>query len=51
MVTHRKIVSPGLAARISGETEIASGWDVLVGPKDSAGVKSFLDKNFYQERT
>jgi acetyl-CoA decarbonylase/synthase complex subunit gamma len=51
MVTHRKIVSPGLAARISGETEMASNWDVLVGPKDSAGVKSFLDKNFYKERT
>ena len=49
MVTHRKIVSPGLAARISGETEMVSGWDVLVGPKDSAGVKSFLDKRFYQE--
>jgi acetyl-CoA decarbonylase/synthase complex subunit gamma len=49
MVTHRKLVSPGLAARISGETEMASGWEVLVGPKDSAGVKSFLDKRFYQE--
>lgn len=49
MVTHRKIVSPGLAARISGETEMVSGWDVLVGPKDSGGVKNFLDKNFYQE--
>jgi acetyl-CoA decarbonylase/synthase complex subunit gamma len=48
MVDHRKIVSPGLAARISGETEMVSGWDVLVGPKDSAGVKSFLDKKFYQ---
>lgn len=48
MVDHRKIVSPGLAARISGETEMASGWDVLVGPRDSAGVKSFLDKKFYQ---
>lgn len=49
MVDHRKIVSPGLAARISGETEMATDWDVLVGPKDSAGIKSFLDKNFYKK--
>jgi acetyl-CoA decarbonylase/synthase complex subunit gamma len=48
MVDHRKIVSPGLAARISGETEEASGWDVLVGPKDSAGIKNFLKEKFYQ---
>lgn len=49
IVNHRKIVSPGLAARISGETEMATDWEVLVGPKDSAGIKSFLDKNFYNK--
>lgn len=48
LVDHRKLVSPGLAARISGETEEASGWDVLVGPKDSAGIKNFLQKRFYE---
>jgi acetyl-CoA decarbonylase/synthase complex subunit gamma len=48
MVDHRKIVSPGLAARISGETEMESGWDVIVGPKDSAGIKTLLEKKFYQ---
>lgn len=47
MVDHRKIVSPGLAARISGETEEASGWEVLVGPRDSAGIKDFLQKRFF----
>ena len=50
LVDHRKIVSPGMAARISGETEEASGWDVLVGPRDSAGIKPFLQKRFYQEK-
>jgi len=50
MVDHRKLVSPGLAARISGETEEASGWEVLVGPRDSAGIKAFLQKRFYQEK-
>jgi len=50
MVDHRKIVSPGLAARISGETEEASGWEVLVGPRDSAGIKPFLQKRFYPKK-
>jgi len=49
MVDHRRIVSPGLAARISGETEEASGWEVLVGPRDSAGIKPFLKKRFYSK--
>jgi len=48
MVDHRKLVSPGMAARISGETEDASGWDVLVGPRDSGGIKDFLQQKFYQ---
>ncbi|MHA1957746.1 MAG: (Fe-S)-binding protein [Candidatus Thorarchaeota archaeon] len=30
-VKHRILVSPGMAARISGETEEASGWTVKVG--------------------
>jgi len=48
MVDHRKLVSPGMAARISGETEEASGWDILVGPRDSGGIKDFLQQKFYQ---
>jgi acetyl-CoA decarbonylase/synthase, CODH/ACS complex subunit gamma len=42
LVDHRYLVIPGLAARLSGETEEASGWHVLVGPKDSSGIPNFL---------
>ena len=49
LVDHRKIISPGMAARISGETEEVSGWEVLVGPRDSSGIKDFIKKRFYGE--
>jgi len=42
LVEHRYLVIPGLAARLSGDIEEASGWRVLVGPKDSSGVPEFL---------
>lgn len=42
LVEHRYLIIPGLAARLSGETEEASGWHILVGPKDSSGIPAFL---------
>jgi acetyl-CoA decarbonylase/synthase, CODH/ACS complex subunit gamma len=42
LVSHRYLILPGLAARLSGETEEASGWTILVGPKDSSGLAAFL---------
>jgi acetyl-CoA decarbonylase/synthase complex subunit gamma len=42
LVGHRTLIIPGLAARLSGETEEASGWKILVGPKDSSGLPQFL---------
>ncbi len=41
-VKHRKIIIPGKAARISGEIEELSNWQVLVGPRDSSGIPKFL---------
>jgi len=41
-VSHKKIIFPGLAARFSGELEDATGWEVTVGPKDSADIKKIL---------
>ncbi len=46
LVSHRNLVLPGLAARLSGDTEDASGWKVLVGPKDSSGIAGFLNANW-----
>ncbi len=39
---HRKLIIPGLAARLSGELEILSDWQVTVGPKDSADMQRVL---------
>ena len=41
-VKHRKLIIPGKAARISGEIEDLSNWEVLVGPRDSSGIPKFL---------
>jgi acetyl-CoA decarbonylase/synthase, CODH/ACS complex subunit gamma len=41
-VNHKTLIIPGLAARLSGETEEASGWTILVGPKDSSGLPQYL---------
>jgi acetyl-CoA decarbonylase/synthase complex subunit gamma len=42
IVDHRHLIIPGLAARLSGETEETTGWHVLVGPKDSSGLPAFI---------
>jgi acetyl-CoA decarbonylase/synthase complex subunit gamma len=42
LVDHTTLVIPGLSARLSGETEEATGWKILVGPKDSSGIPQFL---------
>ncbi|MFQ6126205.1 MAG: acetyl-CoA decarbonylase/synthase complex subunit gamma [Candidatus Heimdallarchaeota archaeon] len=36
------IIIPGLAARLSGELEILSNWQVIVGPRDSADMQKVL---------
>jgi len=45
-VKHRKLIIPGKAARISGEIEGSSNWDVLVGPRDSSGIPKFLQEKW-----
>jgi len=45
-VKHKKLIIPGRASRISGEIEEAAGWDVLVGPIDSARIPKFLDEKW-----
>jgi acetyl-CoA decarbonylase/synthase complex subunit gamma len=43
-ISHRYLVIPGLAARLSGEIEEALGdeWQVIVGPRDSSGIGEFI---------
>lgn len=41
-VRHKKIIIPGLVAMLKAEIEEESGWEVLVGPEDAAGIPTFL---------
>lgn len=45
-VKHRKLIIPGKAARLSGEIEELSGWQVLVGPRDSSDIPKFLQEKW-----
>ncbi|WP_321507904.1 acetyl-CoA decarbonylase/synthase complex subunit gamma [uncultured Methanoregula sp.] len=49
LVRHKVLIIPGLAARLSGETEEATGWRILVGPKDSSGISQFLREHWPPE--
>jgi acetyl-CoA decarbonylase/synthase complex subunit gamma len=41
-VSHRKVIIPGGVAVLSGKLQELSGWEVLVGPRESASIPSFL---------
>jgi acetyl-CoA decarbonylase/synthase complex subunit gamma len=45
-VKHKKIIIPGKAARLSGEIQELSGWEVLVGPRDSSEIPKFLSEKW-----
>jgi acetyl-CoA decarbonylase/synthase complex subunit gamma len=51
LVEHRHLVLPGLAARLSGETEEASGWHVMVGPRDSSGLSEYMKTQWPPKET
>ncbi len=40
-VNHKKIIIPGGVAAIKGKIEDLSGWEVIVGPRESSGIGSF----------
>ncbi len=42
LVTHNRLIIPGYVAVMSGDLEEQSGWKVVVGPKEAAGLPSFL---------
>ena len=41
-VKHHKVVLPGLVAVLSAGVKDESGWDTIIGPKESSGIVSFL---------
>ena len=42
VVSHKRIIIPGYVAVLSGKLEDASGWQVLVGPKEASGIPKYL---------
>lgn len=45
-VSHRKLIIPGYASPLSGRIEDATGWKVLVGPRDAAEIGDFLHEEW-----
>jgi acetyl-CoA decarbonylase/synthase complex subunit gamma len=45
-VSHRKLIIPGYASPLSGRIEDATGWKVLVGPRDAAEIGEYLHEEW-----
>ena len=45
-VKHRKAVLPGGVAVLSGKLQELSGWEILVGPRESSGINSFIKQRW-----
>ena len=45
-VNHKTLVLPGYVAVLSGSTEEATGWKVMVGPREASGISKFAKDNF-----
>lgn len=41
-VSHTRLIIPGMVARMSGKLQELTGWHVIVGPRDSSGIPSFM---------
>jgi len=41
-VRHRKLIIPGYVAVMSGKLEEATGWEILVGPRESSQIPRYL---------
>jgi len=48
-VKHRILIIPGKATRLSGEIEELSGWEVIVGPRDSSDIPKFLQEKWHPQ--
>ncbi len=42
VISHNRLIIPGYVAVMSGDLEEKSGYQVMVGPKEAAGLPSFL---------
>ena len=44
MVKHRKLIIPGYVAVMSGKLEEATGWEIMVGPRESSMLPKYLQE-------
>ena len=44
LVKHKKLVIPGYVAVMSGKVEEETGWEVIVGPRESSMLPKFLQE-------
>jgi acetyl-CoA decarbonylase/synthase complex subunit gamma len=47
-VRHRRLIIPGGIAVLSGKLREATGWEVLVGPRESGAIPAFLKEYWSQ---
>jgi len=45
-VKHREVILPGYVAVLSGKLEEKSGWKVIVGPREAAGIAAFAKSRY-----
>jgi acetyl-CoA decarbonylase/synthase complex subunit gamma len=45
-IKHRVLIIPGKAARLAGEIGELSGWQVLIGPRDSSDIPKFVKEKW-----
>ncbi|MCL6447103.1 MAG: acetyl-CoA decarbonylase/synthase complex subunit gamma [Armatimonadetes bacterium] len=45
-VQHRKVIIPGGVAVLSGKLQELSGWEVIVGPRESSAIPSFIKQRW-----
>ncbi len=43
-VKHRKLISPGVVAVMSGKLEETTGWEIMVGPRESSVIPKYLQE-------
>lgn len=44
MVKHRKLIIPGYVAVMSGKLEESTGWEIMVGPRESSMLSKYLQE-------
>ena len=43
-VKHRKLIIPGYVAVMSGKLEEETGWEIMVGPRESSMLPKYLQE-------